>query len=204
MLDPQVAERLLGEPDPALRNELAHQTARAILARCQNIPADQSVDTEVVRRLVGLVEHEGLETVSEIWASAEPVTLPGALWRLYLLREWVRLDPAAVGLRYRLGVEVAPVAAAVVGMAESPTPADLLQLADQVLSGFFTGDLALALDRASAFCRILASGAAFDADARDATDQAAANRITRTAANLQRTAEELHQAAVKARAGTLE
>lgn len=204
MLDPQVAERIPGEQDPALRNELAHQTAQAILSRCHDVCVDRTLDADVIARLVGLVETEGLETVSEIWSSAEPVTLPGALWRLYLLREWVRRDPEAVSLRYRLGVQVAPVAAAVVGIVEAPTPTDLLDLANQVLSGFFAGDLAMALDRASAFCLILASGAAFDADSRDATDPAAANRITRSAANLQRTAEDLRLAAIRARAGTLE
>ena len=36
--------------------------------------------------------------------TARADTLPGALWRLYVLREWVRRDPATVADRYRLGV----------------------------------------------------------------------------------------------------
>ena len=39
-----------------------------------------------------------------------------------------------------------------------------------MLSGVFAGDLAIALERAGAFCRILAVGAAFDADSVDVTD----------------------------------
>lgn len=204
MLAPQVAEKLPGDPDPALRNELAHATARAILNRCQAIAAGPGLDPEVVRRLVTLVETEGMDTVAEVWSGAEAISLPGALWRLYLLREWVRVDTESVRVRYRLGAIAAPVAVAVVGVVESPTPADLLDLVDAVLSGFYAGDLGDALDRASAFCRILASGSAFDADTRDATDQVAARSITRLGAKLQRTADELAQAARLARVGQLE
>ena len=98
-LDPHDAEALLGERDPALRDEVAHTTARALVHR-----ARAAEDPEVVARLVRLVETEGLDAVAALWADATPVTLPGALWRLYVLREWVRRDPQTVALRYRLGV----------------------------------------------------------------------------------------------------
>ena len=45
-----------------------------------------------------------------------------------------------------------------------PGPADVRAVADAVLSGVYTGDLAVALERAAAFCQVLATGAAFDAD----------------------------------------
>lgn len=198
-LDPRDAEELVGASDPALRDEIAHTTARAVVHK-----ARASEDPALVDRLVHLVETEGLDAVAAMWADAMPVTLPGALWRLYVLREWVRRDPQTVGLRYRLGVGKAPVHEAVAGVADAPQPADLRALADAVLSGVFAGDLAVALERAASFCRILATGAAFDADAREAADPQGADRMTRGASGLLRTAEELEESAARWRAGTLD
>jgi hypothetical protein len=62
----------------------------------------------------------------------------------------------------------------------------------------------MALERAASLCRILATGAAFDADARDAADPDGADRLTRGAAGLQRTADDLAAAARLWRAGTLD
>jgi hypothetical protein len=199
MLDPREAEELPGSVDPALRDEVAHTTARAVVHR-----ARAAEDPEVVARLVQLVEREGLDVVASLWADAAPVTLPGALWRLYVLREWVRRDAHTIGLRYRLGVDAAPVHEVVAGVPRPPAPEDLRALADQVLSGVYAGDLAVALERAASFCRILATGAAFDADAREVADPAGATRMTRGAADLQRTAHELEQAAALWRADRLD
>ncbi|WP_275002295.1 hypothetical protein [Promicromonospora iranensis] len=199
MLDPRDAEALPGEVDPALRDEVAHATARALVDRART-----TEDPAVVERLIHLVENEGLDTVAGLWADAAAVSLPGALWRLYVLREWVRRDMATVMLRYRLGVEAAPVQEAVAGVPSPPEPGDLRILADAVLSGVFTGDLGVALERAGAFCRILSTGAAFDADSREVADPTGATRMTRSASSLLRTAEELERAGGLWRNGSLE
>jgi hypothetical protein len=199
MLDPRDAEALPGEVDPALRDEVAHATARALVDRART-----TEDPTVVERLIHLVENEGLDTVAGLWADAAPVSLPGSLWRLYVLREWVRRDMPTVMLRYRLGVEAAPVQEAVAGVPSPPEPGDLQILADAVLSGVFTGDLAVALERAGAFCRILSTGAAFDADSREVADPTGATRMTRSASSLLRTAEELEHAGGLWRTGSLE
>jgi len=199
MLDPRDADALPGEVDPALRDEIAHATARALVDRART-----TEDPKVVERLIHLVENEGLDTVAGLWADASAVSLPGALWRLYVLREWVRRDMPTVMLRYRLGVEAAPVQEAVAGVPSPPEPGDLQVLADAVLSGVFTGDLAVALERAGAFCRILSTGAAFDADSREIADPTGATRMTRGASSLLRTAEELERAADLWRTGSLE
>jgi len=199
MLDPHDAEELPGELDPALRDQVAHTTAHAIVHRARD-----AEDPEVVERLVHLVETEGLDVVASLWADAAPNSLPGALWRLYVLREWVRRDPQTVTLRYRLGVDVAPVHEAIAGVPRPPGPQDVRDLADAVLSGVFTGDLAVALERAGSFCRILATGAAFDADAREVADPDGALRMTRGAGSLLRTAQELEHAAELWRARLLD
>ncbi|QCB95160.1 hypothetical protein [Cellulomonas shaoxiangyii] len=188
-----------GNADPQLRGEIAHTTAAALVHR-----ARASQDPEVVQRLVSLVETEGLDLVAAMWADSPADTLPGALWRLYVLREWVRRDPGTVADRYRMGVASAPVHDVVAGVVSPPGPADVRAVADAVLSGVYAGDLAVALERAAAFCQVLATGAAFDADHLDVVDPGAAARTTRGAASLVRTAEELAAAAALWRAGRLE
>ena len=199
MLDWRKADELQGDIDPAVRSELAHTTAGAIVHRARAID-----DPEVVERLVRLVEAEGLDVVAGMWADSPPDTLPGALWRLYVIREWVRRDPQTLAERYRMGVAAAPVHVAVAGVAEALGPDELRRVVDVILSGVYAGDLAVALERGAAFCRVLATGAAFDADYVEDRDADAALRMTRGAGSLLRTAEELEQAAALWRADRLE
>jgi hypothetical protein len=199
MLDPRQADELPGDIDPAVRSELAHTTAGALVHQ-----ARASDDPEVVERLVRLVEAEGLDVVAGMWADSPPDTLPGALWRLYVVREWVRRDPQTLSERYRMGVAAAPVHVVVAGVADAPGPTELRQVVDDVLSGVYAGDLAVALERGAAFCRVLATGAAFDADHVEDRDADLALRMTRGAGSLVRTAEELEQAAALWRADRLE
>ena len=199
MLDPRQADELQGDIDPAVRSELAHTTAGALVHQARAID-----DPEVVDRLVRLVEAEGLDVVAAMWADSPPDTLPGALWRLYVIREWVRRDPQTLAERYRMGVAAAPVHVAGPGVAATLGPTELRSVVDAVLSGVYAGDLAVALERGAAFCRVLATGAAFDADFVEDRDAAAALRMTRGAGSLVRTAEELEQAAALWRADRLE
>lgn len=200
MLSPIQADELPGDIDPALRSDIAHTTASAIVHQGRR----GGGDPELVGRLVGLVEAEGLDVVAAMWADSPPRTLPGALWRLYVLREWVRRDPQTLAERFRLGVTVAPVHQVVAGVADPTGPGELRDMVDAVLSGVYTGDLAVALERGAAFCRVLATGAAFDADYLEGADASAAQRLTRGASSLVRTAEELEEAAGMWRAERLD
>ncbi len=197
MLDRYAAEGLPDAVDATTRLEVAHTTARALVHRGR-----ASGDPGVHERLVRLVDEEGIEAVAAMWADSPAATLPGALWRLYVLREWVRRDPRAVAETYRLGTGRAQVADVVAGVASPPGPAEVRDLADAVLSGVFTADLAVALERAGAFCRVLATGSALDADLVE--DAELAGRITAGAAGLLRTAEELEGAAALWRADRLD
>ena len=188
-----------GGIDPAVRSQVAHATAAALVHRGR-----ATDDPAVLARLLALVETEGLDVVAALWADSPPDSLPGALWRLYVLREWVRRDPQTVADRYRQGVDAAPVEGAVAGVAEPPGPADVRAVVDAVLSGVYAGDFATALERAAAFCRVLATGAAFDADHLDLVDPGGAARQTRGASSLLRTADELARAGELWRTGRLE
>ncbi|HLV05050.1 hypothetical protein [uncultured Georgenia sp.] len=198
MLDDQTAERIVGDVDPALRSQAAHTTA-AVLVQRGRAGAE---DPELVARLVALVDTEGLDTVAELWSQSPPRTLPGALWRLYLMREWIRRDPSTIADRFALGRQRAEVAGVIAGVVEPPGPTDVARLADAVLAGVYEGDLDVALDRAAAFFRVVATGSALDADWID--DDDVATRLTRRAGALLRTAEDLEDAAELWRAGRLD
>lgn len=200
MLDPQQAHEIAGDSDPAVLSEAAHTTAAAVVNRGR-AGAD---DPELLARLVALADDEGLDTIASLWSQSPPDTLPGALWRLYLLREWVRRDPGAIAARYRLGVQRAEVAGAVAGVADMPGPDEVVALADAVLTGVYAADLAVALERAGAFMRVMVTGAALDADWIETADEPGAVRVTRRASALLDTAEELETAARLWRAGRLD
>lgn len=200
MLSTERAELLPGEPDPAERNDLAHTTATALVTGGR-AGAD---DADLQRRLVRLVEVEGLDMLAQLWSASPAGTLPGALWRLYLLREWTRRDPRTIAERYHLGLHRAEVSGVVAGVASPPGPQEVRDLADAVLHGVFGGDLDVALDRAAAFLHVLVAGTALDADWVETSDSAGADQLTRRAGALLATAEDLQQAAALWRAGKLD
>lgn len=201
MLDPAEAEQIEGDEDPAQRSEVAHTTAQAIVSRGR---AESMDDPELSERLVRLVDTEGLDAIAVLWSRSPASTLPGALWRLYLLREWVRRDPETMAHRYRSGLERAEVHGAIAGVQNPPGPDEVSQVADQILHGLYQGDFGVALDRAASFLRVLSTGSAVDADwiARD--DDELADAVTRRGGALLATAEELEEAARLCRQGKLD
>lgn len=208
-----MADSIAAGPDPAKLEEVAHLSANVVVLRGR-----ANVDPDVLQRLVNLVELEGIDAVAELWASSPPNTLPGALWRMYLLREWVRTAPEVFALHYRLGSDSAEVAHVVAGVTSPPNPEDVAALADRVLSGLFQGDLDVALERAAAFCRVVAVGATYDADSVDNQGQAPevsvelessntariARKLVAGASSLTATAEDLGEAATLWRRGKLD
>lgn len=139
--------------DPLKEIEAAHETARVLVHAGR-----ESHDPILTARLVALVEELGLTTVADLWAHRPARSLPGALWRLYVLREWVRRDAAGASADYSAGRRFADVNHVVAGPAEPTGPEEIIALTDAILAGVFEGDLATALDRAAAFCRVVASG----------------------------------------------
>src|SRR6476659_15124 len=84
-----------GAPDPAALAEAAHATASLL------VESGRATSDEVARaRLVALVDEVGLDTIADLWAQRPPRSLPGALWRLYVLREWVQRDAVAAALDF--------------------------------------------------------------------------------------------------------
>ena len=189
--------------DPAQVTEVAHETA-AVIVRTGRAARDPALTS----RLVALVDDLGLSTIAELWAARPARTLPGALWRLYALREWVYNDPAGASADYTAGIRFADVPHVVVGVAEPCGPVELMDLTDSILTGVYGADLAIALERASGCCRVVAAGRVQRANDSDANGSGIQDPLwgaaqTRRAASLLTTADDLEACARLWRKGDL-
>lgn len=190
-------DNLVGSSDPAERSRAAHATASALLTRARE-------DEGSAERLIAFLAEHGVAEVAELWSAAPARSLPGVLWRLYLLQLAVRSDPATTALLYERGrVELTTVDVVVAGAPAPASPEELVALVDMILRGAFRGDFAVALERAAAYCRVQASGATYTADDYEATEPQRASEFTSRALRLSTYAEDLMAAAGDWRRGTL-
>ena len=139
-----------GGASSSSRAEVAAVTA-AVLVRAGRAPGDGD-------RFVGLADHVGLDTLAALWRDSDPVSLPGALWALYLLRQWCRSGAEEVTRLWRAGEPLAPADVAIAGVGDYADAVAVQRVADAVLTGVYRGDLAVALERAAAFFRVVATG----------------------------------------------
>lgn len=190
-----VAEQLPGDPDPATASDLAHSSASALLDGVFH-----SEDPEVVQRVLTLAAREGLGDLATLWSSAPAATLPGALWRLYVLHTWSQRAGDEVARRYREGSRTVPGLRYLSGLSEPPDVDEVRRTMDDILRGAFTGDLGMALVRAGAVATIVAHGTAHLADRADEDAEA----LTAQAGRLLSTGEELVAAGRRAETGELD
>lgn len=180
-------ERIEGDVDPVLRLQLAADTAQALLSRVRG-----GADPEVVERILTLAREDGIDTVAELWSHARPHSLPGALWRVNLLHALVTQRAAEAAVLYQQGADALQTAAPVVAGVPAPaSPEELRSLSETILRGVFTGDFALALDRAAAFAVVTAAGAVESAHVDEPTNPERARERTRLAAALTDVADDL-------------
>ena len=172
-----VAEQLPGDPDPATASDLAHSSASALLD--------------------GVFHSEAPEVVQRVLTLA---TLPGALWRLYVLHTWSQRAGDEVARRYREGSRTVPGLRYLSGLSEPPDVDEVRRTMDDILRGAFTGDLGMALVRAGAVATIVAHGTAHLADRADEDAEA----LTAQAGRLLSTGEELVAAGRRAETGELD
>lgn len=180
-------DRHFAAEDPADVSRAAHETASALLTR-----ARQADDVGVVDRLIGFTDRHGIDTIAELWSRSPATSLPGALWRLYLLQVMIHDDARTAALLYERGRAALGTADDLVAGAPVPAgPDEMVTLIDTILRGVFRGDFAVALDRAAAFCRVQAAGAVDLADDHDAAEPARATTLTTRALRLSTYAEDL-------------
>lgn len=182
-----------GDPSPDTRAEIAAATAAVV------VQAGRAPGADPGERFVALADVVGLDTLAELWRDSDPVSLPGALWTLYVLRQWCHADADTVVRLWRAGEPLAHADAAVAGLPDYADADAVRVFADAVLGGIYQRDLAVALERAAAFFRVVAAGRhAVGNDADDDPDGEA-----KLAGRNERAATSLAAAARLWRAGTL-
>lgn len=203
MLDPQQADNLMGEEDIAISIGLAHDTASAIL---RNNP--DSAEEETFRQgVLRVVAQEGPDLVSELWDKAPADSLPGVLWRLYLLREWMRREPAQVEEFWQCWTDrsnTLPAELQLQATNLSPlNPTEIYGKIDDLLLGHITQELNVLLAQVVDFLRALALTRAQQAAWIKDDKHALAFAVTRRAAAIWKTAKELEEALTLALQGRI-
>jgi hypothetical protein len=184
-------DNIAGAADSAEAIRVAHATASALLTRAREDASGASTE-----RLIEFTAEHGIDDIAELWSAAPAVSLPGALWRLYLLQLAIHTDAHTSALLYERGrVELASADALVAGAPVPASPDEMVALIDTILRGVFRGDFAVALDRAAAFCRVQVSGATHLADDYEATESERATELTARARRLHVFANDLSAAA---------
>ena len=181
------------------RAELAAATAAAVV-EAGRTGADGD-------RFVALADQVGIDTLAALWRDAHPASLAGSLWALYLLRQWCRTNGEEVTRLWHAGQPFAAADAVVAGLPDYADVDAVQRIADAVLSGAYRGDLGVALERAAALFRVLATGRRqlvedLTGGATDGTHEAVVREQERAGRN-DRVAADLTAAAAKWRAGTL-
>jgi len=181
--------------DPADLSAIAHATASVLLSTARS-----AEDALVRDSLVRFADEHGLDTLAELWSQAHPLSLPGALWRLYLVRAVIQHNPGDAAELFQRGVEGLPTIDPIVAGAPDPlNAADFSRVLDDILRGAFEGDLAHALERAAAIATAVSAGAISLALA----DNEGAPYLTSRSLRWSVIAEELGKCAARARKGTL-
>ncbi len=176
----ELFDRIFAADDPAELSRVAHSTAAALLSRVREDP-----QVDVIDRLVAFTTDHGIDDIAELWSRSPAKSLPGALWRLYLLQLMIHEDAQTASLLYERGrIEITSVDPVIAGAPASADAAELVALVDTILRGAFEGDFAVALERAAAFCRVQASGAAHLADDYERTEPERATVLTTRALRL--------------------
>ncbi len=197
MLDPQQAEDIVGDVDPAEEVEIAHTSAWALLG----VP-EGDFDQEHVERLRAAVHTSGVDVVAGFWDRSSENTLAGALWRIYLLWQWNQLNPAVVQQRYEEGV------AALTERGELPEELpglrEVIMATGAVLAGVANEDqLAPVFEAAALTMDVMAAGVAWGPLWIDSDEHELAHPVTRRPLALVDTARELRESARRAHQGTL-
>jgi hypothetical protein len=194
-LEPEEAEAIVGDADPAGDAEVAHTSAWALLG----VPGE-GLDESHVQRLRDRVAEAGVDIVADLWDRSPAFTLPGALWRLYLLWQWNEIDPGMLRKRFNEGKQVLTAQ-----NLETPVELeDVLAETRRIMVGNGTeDDIADALNHAAQAMRIMATGITYGPEWILEDTHTLAHPVTRRPKALLETADELEAGATLASSGEL-
>lgn len=199
-LDDAQIEAIEGAADVAYNSEIAHTSAQALLKMGRHFRED---DPEVTARVIKLVDEEGVDVIAESWVNSPEDSLPGILWRGYLLREWIRKESDSVAVRYRAAQTLMETGEQEdrCRFASVPKPGVLRQEWDLVLNGTYEGDVPELLAGSARFLSVLGE---VDSVWIASDSHPLATRVTRRDSAFSVTAKEFAKAAKLAAAGELE
>ena len=140
---------------PESKAGLARDTALLILGRSGDTP----FPADLAQRVKGFIDQGGLDDVAHLWAESPALSLSGALWRLYRVRDQILKQPEDIARLVTIGHEsldtIDPVVA---GLRDPITPEGIITLIDSVFFGAFEGEVAEALTRVGALAKLVAQG----------------------------------------------
>ena len=195
MLDAEQAENIPGAEDAASSSEVAHLVAQTLLGI-------EKESDENIQRLRQLLESGGIDTVSELWSTSPVSTLPGTLWRLYLVYQWYLRNPQLVNERFQQGLAALDIGDIFSREHSDKSVANLMdKLAALWQAQTSIAELAPLLDRVSDFLQVLASGVSAEW-IKDSRDELADSVTLRPQALLQ-TADDLKLSARAAKVNHL-
>ena len=150
----ELNDESLWEQHPERALAIAHETARLLIGGGVNGSGGDAYE-----RLVDFLEEDGLDVLARLWSSAEPSSLPGALWRLVLMRHQLVERSDVVASLVEIGMaQLKTIDPVVAGLGEPVSAWGVQSVLDQILSGSFHGELVPALRRASALARLVSAG----------------------------------------------
>jgi hypothetical protein len=140
---------------PERKAGIARDTALLILGRATDTPLPDDVRT----RVKAFIDDGGLDDIAHLWADSQALSLPGALWRLYRVRDHILKQPEDIARLATIGHDsldtIDPVVA---GLQDPITPDTVVALIDSVFFGAFDGEFAEALTRVGALAKLVAQG----------------------------------------------
>lgn len=199
-LSDEQIEAIEGGSDVAYNSELAHTSAQALLPMGRN---HIEYDSSVRERILELVENEGIDVLAEAWVSSPETTLPGILWRGYLLSEWIRRDKSIVYNRFMRACDSARERRqdGERKVEQTPTPEAVAEQWRAVFSGHFDGYFDEVLRDSARLTDMLAE---VTATWIDSDDDELATRVTRRDKAMELTSSEFRHAGELALNGGLE
>ncbi len=120
--------------------------------------ASGGTDEQMTERLVSFTDDYGIEMLAELWSHASAHSLPGALWRMYWLRDVVHRSPRGVSRAFELGMAEDYRSHVVAGVPDPPSADEVVRTIDEILAGLYTGDMDIAMERCAAFAHVVALG----------------------------------------------
>lgn len=148
------AEDAVWRSHPERKAGVARDTAQLILGR-----TDRALPDDMVSRVRAFIDEGGLDDVAALWADSPAISLPGALWRMYRVRDHIVKQPGDIARLVASGQQslntIDPILA---GLRDPITPEGVLGVIDTVFFGAFEGELAVALGRVGALAKLVSQG----------------------------------------------